>query len=586
MRRPLVAKARVETSKVAGQAEPSPTLHAEQSVLGGLLLDNSRYAEVAKIVGLDDFGEEYHKPIFQAIGALITAGKPADQLTVAEWLEHEGALEYVGSHRYLGSLALNTPSAANIRRYAEVVRERALERRRASAAVKTKRQVQRVVDWQEFFERYTLIYPTDTCWDAEVGRIVKISAMKHAHGEGTIKFWQENPERRMVNTDQVVFDPTGRAPAGSVNLFRGLPKPAQGGECSRMIALANHLCGDDHNLLDHVLKWTAFPLQNPGAKMQTAVVMHGPEGAGKNLFWNTIREIYGEYGSLITQAELESPYNAWLSQRLFMIANEVISRQELRHYVGRLKNLVTESPLPISEKYLPLRYEANHMNLVFLTNELHALQLSPGDRRYIVIKTPHQLDDNFYREVVTEIEAGGRGALYRYLLEYGCDGFDEHTKPIRTAAKEDLIEIGRNSAQQFWHELHQGLIPLPYGPALSEDLYRAYTFWCPRVGERNAMRLNLFSHQFMAMNGVSRKVMRVPHPERAEEAALPADRLRQRTVFLMGARPEDQEEGSWVKKNIATFREQLREFARDDGWRRQSDSAPEAKGWTQSDPAC
>jgi hypothetical protein len=186
--------------------------------------------------------------------------------------------------------------------------------------------------------------------------------------------------------------------------------------------------------------------------------------------------------------------------------------------------------------------------------------------------------------VVGEFGGGGGGALYRYLLAYDCAGFDEHTKPIKTAAKEDLIEIGLTSTQQFWREFHEQLLPLPYGPALSEDLYRAYAIWCPRVGERNPARMALFSHQFMAMNGVSRRVIRVPHPERAEEAALPSERLRQRTVFVMGTRPEDQEEAAWIKKNLADFRARLRDFARDDGWRRAGDS-PEERGWTPSDPA-
>jgi replicative DNA helicase len=75
-----------------------------------------------------DFYRADHRTIFQHIGDLIESGKPADTLTVAESLERSGKLNDSGGHAYLGSLAANTPSAANIRRYAEIVRERAIMR--------------------------------------------------------------------------------------------------------------------------------------------------------------------------------------------------------------------------------------------------------------------------------------------------------------------------------------------------------------------------------------------------------------------------------------------------------------------------
>lgn len=429
----------------------------------------------------------------------------------------------------------------------------------------------RTVDWSEFFGRYTLIYPTDTLWDAKIGCIVKVSNVKLAQGKDVVDFWLASPDRRMVNSDQVVFDPTESCGHECVNLFRGMPaKPKTDASCDKLIQLLHYLCGEDDAVHHWVLKWAAYPLQNPGAKMQTAIVMHGKEGAGKNLWWNTLRDIYGRYGSLITQSELESDYNAWMSQRLFLIANEVVSRHELRHYIGRLKNLITESPLPISEKYLPLRYEDNHMNMVFLTNELQALQIAPDDRRYMVIRTPEKREEAYYAEIVAELNAGGREALHRYLLEYECLEFDAHTKPLRTAAKDDLIELGLSSTQYFQQELHAGQLPMPYAPCLANDLYRAYAIFSPRVGERNPAKQNRFSHEFMAMNGVTRRVMRVEDPDD------PLAEIKQRTVFLMGDRPEGEDEGAWVKKNVAAFRAALRQYARNDplrgGQRDQDDS--------------
>ena len=117
----------VESARVPPQA-----VEAEQSVLGGLLLDNTAWDRVADVVTGADFYRADHRTIFQHIGDLIEGGKPADSLTVAESLERSGKLVDSGGHSYLGSLAANTPSAANIRRYAEIVRERAIMRQLAA----------------------------------------------------------------------------------------------------------------------------------------------------------------------------------------------------------------------------------------------------------------------------------------------------------------------------------------------------------------------------------------------------------------------------------------------------------------------
>ena len=123
----IVKDAQVEAARV-----PPQSIEAEHSVLGGLLLDNTAWDKVADLVTEYDFYRADHRLIFQHIGALIEHGKPADALTVAESLERSGKLAEMGGHTYLGSLALNTPSAANIRRYAEIVRERSLMRNLAA----------------------------------------------------------------------------------------------------------------------------------------------------------------------------------------------------------------------------------------------------------------------------------------------------------------------------------------------------------------------------------------------------------------------------------------------------------------------
>jgi replicative DNA helicase len=119
---------------LAAMKLPPHSLEAEQAVLGGLLLENSAWDRIADQVGESDFYRQDHRQLLRAITRLIAENKPADVVTVAELLQSLGELEAVGGLPYLVSLTSNTPSAANIRRYAEIVRERAVLRKLVETA--------------------------------------------------------------------------------------------------------------------------------------------------------------------------------------------------------------------------------------------------------------------------------------------------------------------------------------------------------------------------------------------------------------------------------------------------------------------
>ncbi len=108
---------------------PPHSVEAEQSVLGGLLLENEALDKIADILNPQDFYQFDHKLIYEHIAKLIEKNRPADIVTVAESLESSSELSQIGGVAYLGALAQNTPTAVNIRRYAEIVRERAIMRK-------------------------------------------------------------------------------------------------------------------------------------------------------------------------------------------------------------------------------------------------------------------------------------------------------------------------------------------------------------------------------------------------------------------------------------------------------------------------
>ena len=120
--------------EVAQLRIPPHSLEAEASVLGGLLLDNSAWDRVGDMLTDGDFYRYEHRQVFAAISALINASRPADVITVYEQLQSLGKADEVGGVAYLNSLAQYVPSATNIRRYAEIVRERSILRKLVSAS--------------------------------------------------------------------------------------------------------------------------------------------------------------------------------------------------------------------------------------------------------------------------------------------------------------------------------------------------------------------------------------------------------------------------------------------------------------------
>ncbi len=122
------------SDEIARLRVPPHSIEGEQSVLGGLLLDNSAWDRAADLLNESDFYRYEHQLIFAAIQQLVSGSKPADVITVFEQLQMQGKAQDVGGLTYLNALAQSVPSAANMRRYAEIVRERAVLRKLVTAS--------------------------------------------------------------------------------------------------------------------------------------------------------------------------------------------------------------------------------------------------------------------------------------------------------------------------------------------------------------------------------------------------------------------------------------------------------------------
>lgn len=336
-------------------------------------------------------------------------------------------------------------------------------------------------------QRYTLIYGTTTVWDAQDREIIKLEAVRAAFGK-RVDWWLGQGDRLIVSQKNVVFDPTGKCkPPEYVNLFDRLPiDPVRAPDrCARIVEHLWNLCQENEALFHWVAAWLAYPLQHPGAKMRTALLLHGKtEGTGKSKLGEIMRAIYGRYCTSIGQAELQRDFNDWMSARLLVLAEEVVARQELSHLQGALQALVTQPTVQINTKNMPIREESNHANFIFYSNQQVPIKLNPRDRRYTVVKVETERPPEYFQAIDAELANGGGQAFYQYLLDYDLQGFNEHTRPFENRDRVHLITLGMSPDQRFVEYWRSGFAGVPFCCCTANDLYAAFKAWCRVNGER------------------------------------------------------------------------------------------------------
>ncbi len=303
--------------------------------------------------------------------------------------------------------------------------------------------------------------------------------------------------------------------------------------------------------------------------MQTAMVFHGPEGAGKNLFWELVGKIYGRYSTVVGQKQLEGDFNDWASQKMLVIGDEVVTRQELYHHKGDLKKFITGETIQINPKGLPLREEHNRCNVIFLSNEHQPLALGDSDRRYFVVYTPARRQDDLYRRVGKWADAGGIATFYDYLLHLDLGGFSQYDIPPMTKAKRDLIELGLKPEERFSREWLSGYLPLPLMTCSASQLYRAFRRWCMASGERFPPAQEVFTKSVKkVIDSLAQKVSQA----KGERVVLLEYKVIKLDDSINGQRsvrmwkpdgckpPEGMTEGKWAAGCVNDFEEYLGKY--------------------------
>lgn len=396
--------------------------------------------------------------------------------------------------------------------------------------------------------RYVHLEGTLESWDTINRERVKNIAIREAY-PNQYEIWFKSPHRRMIHHRDLVFDPTNSAKEHQINKFTGLEIVAASDpnspdemlnlqdayeKCKNFVNLLRHLCAGEDGAFGWLIRWLAYPLQHKGAKMATSILVHGNiHGAGKSLFFGGIMEkIYTKYHKTLDQRDLESQYNDWADDVLFLLFEEISNNKTKHGMMGFIKHLITGSKLSIHQKFMSSIQQANHMNTVFLSNNTQPLPIEENDRRFLVLYPKSVVPPDLLAGVVADLRSGDViEAFYTALLQIDLSDFNEHTKPPMTRAKKEIIEYTRPGYDTFITQWIAGETDYPYCTCTTAQLYDAYQKWCKTTNE-HIVSLKRFMGEAKKYNVVS--------TEKQEHWRKPSEpiKTKQTKVIIIGTMPE------------------------------------------------
>ncbi|HEY6527258.1 MAG TPA: primase-helicase family protein, partial [Cellvibrionaceae bacterium] len=275
------------------------------------------------------------------------------------------------------------------------------------------------------------------------------------------------------------------------------------------------------------------------------------------LFDVVMRSIYGEYARTVGQAQLEGNYNDWMSRALYAVYEEVFSRGQKYAHTGTTKQTITGLKIRIEKKFMSGWEETNHMNCVFLSNEIIPLPVEPWDRRFMVFWPEQTMYESFQCGVDSDLKNGGGEALFAFLLDYPMQfqnepaPFNTHTKPPMTEAKRKLIEACKPIWEVFCDQWEAGRLELndellPFMPIRTGDLFFAFDRWCNQ-GKESGMG----SHKFSTF--VSSRDKTIRHLRDLDY--MTPGRLKKATFFIPRETdaPTDKTKKEWLGGCVAEF---------------------------------
>lgn len=315
----------------------------------------------------------------------------------------------------------------------------------------------------EMLNRYCYVVSVDRMYDLKKGVMLDITRFTNIHSRDLPKPWQTmlmHPDLRMV--DKITYAPgqprfcqeksfENEATLDCLNIYSDPGVEASEGDVSFFIDLVREFCDQDEEAYDHVFSFFAYAIQNPGARINHALVFQGEQGVGKDTIVKTMEAVVGVSNvSFVTLQHIESQFNDWLFGKQMIVFEEILAAGR-RNIYNKLKPYITNPHHTINTKHVALQRLHNRAFYIFMTNYKHSLSIDPGDRRVWVWYSqmrpkPKQYYTDYYNWLN---HPSTPGAILDWLLRYDTSKFSPTAPPPMTSAKRHLIEASSSEVEQF-----------------------------------------------------------------------------------------------------------------------------------------
>jgi len=343
----------------------------------------------------------------------------------------------------------------------------------------------------ELSNRCVIVTSMSRIADLETGTLMTTSGFTELHyahyqafvptqtgGEKRIsiaKEWLRDPRRPVVTN--IVYAPgKPRIHGGALNTWDGMGLQPQAGDATQWLRLLE-MNVKDEDLRNWILDWLAYPLQNPGGKLNSLLLLFGPSGTGKDMFLRPFHRIYGGNAVKVSNDELRSTFTSIYAAKQFIHADELkrLSHQDVINQ--RVKGIVTNEFMTVNRKGDPEYKIKNVSNLAITSNYFDCIKLDEDDRRAAVVRwEPYNAfmdrrgDPSFWLPLVQWIDDQGSSIIYDYLLRRDLGNFNPGAWAPVTAEKGEVIDSARSPIERFVAQLktepEANLPPLTSGRVL------------------------------------------------------------------------------------------------------------------------
>ena len=300
-------------------------------------------------------------------------------------------------------------------------------------------------------------------------RITAANFMQHAYSTWTIPvetdkgmtekpaapIWLRWPQRHEV--PRVVYEPGKERfiPDTGLNTWRGWGVEPTKGNITPWRELLDFIFKDEGaEARAWFEKWCAYPLQNPGTKMFSAVALWGvQQGTGKTLVGHTLMRIHGVNAIEINDEQLQGSFNDWAVDRTLVVGDEITGGDK-RGFADRRKGMITRKQLTVNAKYVPAYVTDDRVNYLFTSNHPDAFFIEDSDRRYFIVEvTGKPLPLPFYQNYDKWLTGDGPAHLFHHLLSLPLGDFNPRAPAYGTKAKVEMLEDGRSDLDAWAADL-------------------------------------------------------------------------------------------------------------------------------------